>query len=45
MGEPAEWIALTLAPNLGPRRIARVFRETGSIDSFFRPKPKAFPKY
>lgn len=35
MGEPAEWIALTLAPNLGPRRIARVFRETGSIDSFF----------
>lgn len=34
MGEVAKWIALNNVPNLGPRRIAAVFRETGSIDSF-----------
>ncbi|MGI6364566.1 MAG: DNA-processing protein DprA [Bacillota bacterium] len=34
MGEVAEWIALNDVPNLGPRRIAAVFRETGGIDSF-----------
>ncbi len=35
MGEVEKWIALTYVPNLGPRRIAAVFRELGSIDSFF----------
>lgn len=35
MGEVEKWIALTHVSNLGPRRIARVFRELGSIDCFF----------
>lgn len=35
MGEMEKWIALTYVPNLGPRRIAAVYRELGSIDSFF----------
>lgn len=30
-----KWIALTYVPGLGPRRIAAVYRELGSIDSFF----------
>jgi len=38
MGEVEKWIALNNVPNLGPRRIAAVFRETGSIDSFFQGK-------
>lgn len=39
MGEVEKWIALTYVPNLGPRRIAAVFRELGSIDSFFSDNP------
>lgn len=35
MGALEKWIALNNVPNLGPRRIASVYRETGSIDSFF----------
>jgi DNA processing protein len=35
VGDAARWIALNNAPNLGPRRIAAVFRQTGSIDCFF----------
>jgi len=35
MGEAAKWIALNNVPNLGPRRIATVFRQSGSIDGFF----------
>ncbi len=35
MGEVEKWIALTNVPNLGPRRIAKVYRELGNIDSFF----------
>ncbi len=35
MGAVKKWIALTYVPNLGPRRIAVVYRELGSIDSFF----------
>lgn len=35
MGEVEKWVALNNVPNLGPRRIATVFRETGSIDGFF----------
>ena len=29
------WIALNNVPNLGPSRISAVYRQTGSIDSFF----------
>ena len=36
MEEVVKWIALTCVPNLGPRRIAAVYRELGSIDSFFQ---------
>jgi len=35
MGEAARWICLSNVPNLGPRRIATVFRQAGSIDYFF----------
>ena len=35
MGAVEKWIALTYVPNLGPRRIAVVYRELGSIDSFY----------
>lgn len=35
MGEVAKWVALSSVPNLGPRRIATVYRQLGSIDSFF----------
>lgn len=35
MGQVEKWIALNNVPNLGPRRIAAVYRETSSIDSFF----------
>lgn len=38
MGEVEKWIALTYVPNLGPRRIAKVHKELGSIDSFFSGK-------
>lgn len=35
MGAVEKWIALNSVPNLGPRRIAAVYRQTGSVDSFF----------
>lgn len=30
-----KWIALTYVPNLGPRRIAAVYRELGGIEAFY----------
>lgn len=35
MNRVEKWIALTLAPNLGPRRIAAVYKETGGIEPFY----------
>ena len=38
MGEAEKWIALNNVPNLGPRRIATVYRQVGSLDCFFSGK-------
>lgn len=38
MGEAEKWIALNNVPNLGPRRIATVYRQAGSLDCFFSGK-------
>lgn len=38
MGEVEKWIALNNVPNLGPRRIAAVYRQAGSIEAFFSGK-------
>lgn len=35
MGSIEKWIALNNVPNLGPRRIAAVYRQAGSVDLFF----------
>lgn len=35
MSSVEEWLALTFVPNLGPRRIAAVYREFGDLSPFF----------